>query len=65
MDPAVQARADGIMSAATMAAAVFSQYDQQQVDRIVEAVFRAAFANRVKLARMAHEETGLGVWQDR
>lgn len=53
------------MSSATMAAAVFSQYDQRQVDRIVEAVFRAAFANRVKLARMAHEETWLGVWQDK
>lgn len=63
MDPAVQSRADGIMSAATMAAAVFSQYDQEHVDRIVESVFRAAFAHRVELARMAAEETGLGVWQ--
>lgn len=51
------------MSAATMAAAIYSQYDQQHVDRIVESVFRAAFSHRVDLARMAHEETGLGVWQ--
>lgn len=50
---------------AKAAAAVFSQFDQQQTDRVVAAVFEAAFAERVRLARLAHEETGLGKWQDK
>jgi acetaldehyde dehydrogenase/alcohol dehydrogenase len=52
-----------ILDRAQLAAAEFQQFDQQQTDRIVEAVFRAGFANRVKLAKMAHEETGMGVWE--
>jgi acetaldehyde dehydrogenase/alcohol dehydrogenase len=53
---------DEIMQRATAAAGIFSQYDQQQTDRIVEAVYRAGFAARVKLARFAYEETGIGRW---
>ena len=53
---------DETMQRATAAAGIFSQYDQQQTDRIVEAVYRAGFAARVKLARFAHEETGIGRW---
>lgn len=50
---------------ANAAAAVFSQYDQQQTDRIVRAVYEAAFRDRVRLARLAYEETGMGKWQDK
>jgi acetaldehyde dehydrogenase / alcohol dehydrogenase len=50
---------------ARTAAAVFSQLDQEQTDRIVRSVYRAAFENRVRLAKMAHEETGKGKWQDK
>jgi len=56
---------DDIMQRAVTAAAVFSQYDQAETDRIVEAVYRAAFAARVPLARQAHEETGIGRWEDK
>jgi acetaldehyde dehydrogenase/alcohol dehydrogenase len=55
----------GMMDRALIAAAVFSQLDQEQTDRIVRAVYEAAFNERVRLARLAAEETGLGVWRDK
>jgi acetaldehyde dehydrogenase/alcohol dehydrogenase len=56
---------DGVMKKAVEAAAYLRQMDQSQTDRIVEAIFKAAFNNRVKLARMAFEETKLGVLRDK
>ncbi|HRY33329.1 MAG TPA: aldehyde dehydrogenase family protein [Bacteroidales bacterium] len=56
---------DEIMLHAGMAAAEFHQFNQQQTDAIVEAVYRAAFNKRVPLATMAIEETGLGRWEDK
>jgi acetaldehyde dehydrogenase/alcohol dehydrogenase len=53
------------MEQARYAAAVFSQYSQEQVDRIVRAVYEAGFNQRVRLAKLAHEETGIGRWQDK
>jgi acetaldehyde dehydrogenase/alcohol dehydrogenase len=50
---------------ASAAAAVFSQFDQEQTDRVVRAVYEAAFRHRVGLAKLAWEETGLGRWQDK
>lgn len=50
---------------ANAAAAVYSQFDQEQTDRVVEAVYQAAFNQRVRLAKMAHTETGMGKWQDK
>ncbi|MDD5440109.1 MAG: aldehyde dehydrogenase family protein, partial [Candidatus Omnitrophica bacterium] len=58
-------RVDEIMENAAQAAAVFTQYDQAATDRVVRAVYEAAFANRVKLAKMAYEETKLGNWKDK
>lgn len=52
-----------MMERSLMAAAVFSQLDQEQVDGIVRAVYEAGFNQRVRLAKMAAEETGIGVWQ--
>lgn len=46
-----------------MAAAVFQQYDQTQTDHIVECACRAGFNHRIELAKMACDETGLGVWE--
>ena len=56
-------KANEILDKAQLAAAEFHQFDQVQTDRIVEAVFKAGFANRIKLAKMAQEETGMGVWE--
>ena len=53
------------MEKARQAAAVFNQYSQEQVDRIVRPVYEAGFNNRVKLAKLAYEETGIGRWQDK
>jgi acetaldehyde dehydrogenase / alcohol dehydrogenase len=55
--------ADTIVGKAVFAAAEFNQFSQKQTDSVVEAVFRAGFTNRVKLAKMAHEETGMGIWE--
>ncbi len=55
--------ANEIMDKATMAAAVFNQFNQEETDKIVENVYKAGFNNRVKLAKMAHNETGIGIWQ--
>ena len=52
-----------IMEQALQAAAIFSQYDQEQTDRITRAVYHAGFRNRVRLARMACDETGLGIFE--
>jgi acetaldehyde dehydrogenase/alcohol dehydrogenase len=56
---------DQIMEKAICAAGIFSQLDQAHTDRIVRAVYEAGFNNRIKLAKMAHEETGLGNWKDK
>lgn len=62
-DQLAQELARDMLRKACMAAAVFQQYDQQQTDHIVEHVCRAGFGQRVALAKMACEETGLGIWQ--
>jgi acetaldehyde dehydrogenase/alcohol dehydrogenase len=58
-------RATTLLDHAAAAAAEFRQLDQQQTDAIVRAVYLRALDARVELARMAAEETGLGVWQDK
>lgn len=55
--------AETILDKALLAAAEFQQYDQEQTDRIVEAVYKAGFDARITLARMAQEETGIGIWE--
>ncbi|MGB2705999.1 MAG: aldehyde dehydrogenase family protein [Candidatus Omnitrophota bacterium] len=54
-----------IMEKATQGGAVFSQISQEHTDRIVRAAYEAGFNNRVKLAKLANEETGLGNWRDK
>lgn len=54
-----------IMERARICGEKFSTYSQERVDAIVKAVYEAGFNHRVMLAKMAHEETGLGRWQDK
>ena len=54
-----------VLDKAQLAAAEYQQFNQAQTDNIVEAVFKAGFNNRVKLAKMAAEETGMGRWEDK
>jgi acetaldehyde dehydrogenase/alcohol dehydrogenase len=56
-------KADLILDKAILAAAEFHQFDQKSTDTIVEAVYKAGLEARVKLAKMAVEETGIGVWE--
>ncbi|NQV01925.1 MAG: aldehyde dehydrogenase family protein, partial [Bacteroidia bacterium] len=65
MDEQQKNNIDGIIEKATFAAAIFNQYDQEQVNRIVRAVYKAALNNRVMLAKMAAEETQMGRWEDK
>lgn len=60
-----RAEVEAIMGRALSAAAVFSQYDQEATDRTVRAAYEAGFAQRVRLAKLAHEETGIGNWRDK
>lgn len=61
----VSAQANELVSQARHAAALFTQYDQETVDRIVAAAAKAGVARRIELARMAVEETGMGVFEDK
>jgi acetaldehyde dehydrogenase/alcohol dehydrogenase len=56
---------DEIVLKANAASGVFNQLSQEEVDNIVLNVYKAAFNNRVKLAKMAVEETGIGKWEDK
>ena len=62
---AAKKRADDFLVKAKESAAIFSQLSQEHVDRIVKAVYEAGFKNRVKLAKMAVKETGMGRWEDK
>ena len=50
---------------AKKAQALYHEYDQAAVDRVVAAVAEAAEAEAVPLAKMANEETGFGKWEDK
>lgn len=56
-------KANEVLDKALLAAAEFQQFNQEETDRIVESVYKAGFNARVKLAKMAFEETGIGVWE--
>jgi acetaldehyde dehydrogenase/alcohol dehydrogenase len=56
---------DRVMAQAAEAAGAFRRLNQEQTDRIVAAVYRAGFDSRVRLAKHAWEETGLGRWEDK
>jgi acyl-CoA reductase-like NAD-dependent aldehyde dehydrogenase len=56
-------KTEGIIDKACQAADAFSKLGQADTDAIVRAVYLAALSERVRLAKMAHEETGIGVWQ--
>ena len=62
---AIDQYVDDLLGRATRAAEAFRQLGQDQVDRIVEAVYKAAWNSRVELARLAFEETGMGILEDK
>jgi acetaldehyde dehydrogenase/alcohol dehydrogenase len=56
---------EDLVRQARTAAAVFTQYTQQDVDRIVKPMVSAAMEQAQYLARLAIEETRLGVLEDK
>ncbi|HEV2426005.1 MAG TPA: bifunctional acetaldehyde-CoA/alcohol dehydrogenase [Terriglobia bacterium] len=56
---------EALVSQARAAAAVFTQYTQADVDRIVKPMVSAAMEQAQHLARLALEETQLGVLEDK
>ncbi|MCX2934524.1 bifunctional acetaldehyde-CoA/alcohol dehydrogenase [Mycobacterium sp. CVI_P3] len=56
---------DAIVDRAADAAREFRKLDQEQVDRIVEAMVRAGVRAAGELAALAIEETGFGVFEDK
>lgn len=56
---------DYLLTKARKAAAVFTQYTQDQVDKIVYAVAKAAIENAKDIAKLAIEETRMGLYEDK
>jgi len=55
--------ADELVGRAAHAAERFRGFTQEQVDRIVQRVFERAWTARLELAQLAHEETGMGLYE--
>ena len=56
---------DELLSKARYAAAVFTQYSQEKVDKIVYAVVCAAIKHAREFAKLACEETRMGLFEDK
>src|SRR5438876_6122214 len=54
-----------LISKARVAQAVFETFSQEQVDAIVKGVGKYVYDNAETLARMAVDETGIGVYEDK
>ncbi|MGY3748007.1 aldehyde dehydrogenase family protein [Vagococcus salmoninarum] len=54
-----------LLEQAKLAQAELGTYSQDKIDRICKTVSHAAYDNRVKLAKLAQEETNYGRWQDK
>ena len=59
------AQLEGLVGQGKTAAAVFTQYSQDDVDRIVKAMVLAGLEKAPHLARMAIQETQIGVFEDK
>lgn len=57
--------ARNLVELADEAQRIYREFDQATVDNAVAAVAKATEAQAVKLAKMAHEETGFGKWPDK
>src|SRR5262245_4046623 len=54
-----------LISKARAAQAVFESFSQEQVDAIVKGIGKYVYDNAEVLARMAVDETGIGVYEDK
>lgn len=61
----VQEMVDELVAKARVALDEYMKLDQEQVDKIVQAMALAGLDEHMALAKMAHEETGRGVVEDK
>ena len=61
----VQAMINDLAQKAKAALAEYMKLDQEQVDKIAHAMALAGLDNHTKLAKLAVEETGRGVYEDK
>jgi succinate-semialdehyde dehydrogenase len=61
----VEAYVKGLVEKARAAQAVAETYTQERVDELTKAMAKAIFDNAELLARMAVDETGMGVYEDK
>ncbi|BDR67908.1 acetaldehyde dehydrogenase (acetylating) [Clostridium tetani] len=54
-----------LIAKAKKAQEIYKTFSQEKVDSIVKAITEAVEKEAVKLAKMAHEETGFGKWEDK
>ena len=64
-EPTVARIIDEMVARATEAKRKLKTYNQEQIDTIVRAMALAGVENHVELARLAWEETGKGVYEDK
>lgn len=55
----------GLLAQAHEAAGKLANMNQQQIDCIVKAISEAGIEHAIPLAKLANEETGFGIWQDK
>lgn len=56
---------NGLIAKARSAQREFEKFNQQQVDAVVKAIGKVVYDNAEELARMAVDETGMGVYEDK
>ncbi|HBQ63478.1 MAG TPA: succinate-semialdehyde dehydrogenase [Clostridiales bacterium] len=61
----IQERIAEVVSRSRRAQAIFENYSQAEVDRIVRDIAKSVYARAEELARMAVEETRMGVYEDK
>ncbi len=54
-----------LLKTAKEAHKILATFNQEQIDRIVKAITDASIEHAERLAKMAKEETGFGIWQDK
>ena len=66
-DPATTAdtQVQDLVAKARVAQAAFESFSQEQVDAIVKGIGKYVYDNAEMLARMAVDETGIGVYEDK
>lgn len=54
-----------LMTKSTIAQKEFEKFSQEEVDKVVKAIAKAVYDNAEELAKLAVEETGMGLYEDK